>query len=865
MEGNRLEVTDTDNNLMCIEAYAEGIVKINYLHEGEVEDTSWSVILEPDAGIDATLEDQPQFLTYTTGSTQLVIPKNDLLLQCYYNGNRLVDERMVSIVDGDKEIRLGSDADERLYGAGERAVEGNLKGRNLAIYNQTRYGYGFGEENMNICIPYLLSSKAYGIFFDNHHVAQLDLSNNDEYSYHPVSGQIRYWLLTSGEISGIVSHMAHLTGHQPLPPRWALGYIQSRFGYQDRQEAEDVVSGMLGAGFPLDALVIDLYWQGPVSEMGNLNWDWTAFPVPTDMINDFKQEGVNTVVIFDPYFTEECDNFVPLDALGYFCTNSSGETYRLQEFWAGTAGLIDLFNDKAWDWMWNKYDQRLQEGIGGLWSDLGEPEVHPSDLFHVNGTADEVHNIYSLKWASNLYNSVRTEYPDKRLFNLIRSGYAGMQRFSTFPWSADVQKTFEGMRAQIPIMLGMGICGIPYMGHDVGGFTGSPNDELYIRWHHMGAFSPVMRSHGVNDPPEPIYQSQMVQDLVRPYARLREQLIPYNYTLAWEATLNGTPLVRPVFYTDNSTLAYEFHDTEYMWGPSFLVAPVYLEGLTSRYVYFPEGIWIDFSEDMTYMGGNAVEVPAPLARLPLFVKAGSFIPMAPELQNLSEYDSKDLTIHHYPDPGILQSSYVMYNDDGEDPLALATGSHETIHFSSDLTAESITIGLESQGDFPGKPTIRDLLLVLHRTGAAGEVLKDGIGLTGYGSLEEMMAAADGYFFDVSKRLLSVKFEWDNSASAITVNGFSINPKYQDLPDISAIENVLVYPNPARDHIKIRLDRKVNDLVIEIRDMRGRLVSGFERQEGNQFTIPVKNIPDGTYLLMLKNNRTMTTRKITIIR
>ena len=231
----------------------------------------------------------------------------------------------------------------------------------------------------------------------------------------------------------------------------------------------------------------------------------------------------------------------------------------------------------------------------------------------VIGSARYVHNVYSQFWAQMLSDKYKQEYPNQRLFNLIRSGYAGMQRYSTFPLSGDIQRSYDGLKTQVQIMLSMGMSGVAYSHSDLGGFTGGPkNPELYTRWLQYGAFCPIMRAHGEGVPAEPIFYDSKYKNIVRDYINLRYKLLPYNYTLSYENTTTGIPIARSInFYEPENTSISNVCD-EYFWGDNFLVAPVFEANATSRNVIFPKGKWINYWTNEIYNGNSTTKVDVPL-------------------------------------------------------------------------------------------------------------------------------------------------------------------------------------------------------------------------------------------------------------
>ncbi|MDX2285496.1 MAG: glycoside hydrolase family 31 protein [Bacteroidia bacterium] len=548
-------------------------------------------------------------------------------------------------------LRLRLQPGERLYGTGSRALPMDRRGRRLYAYNTASYGYTWGEEDLNISIPLVISSAGYGLFIDSYRRGYFDLGHTQPGILEAgMKDTLLAWYVMPGTMQEVVQTYTQLTGRQPLPPAWAMGYIQSRYGYQSQAETEDIVRRTIAAGFPLDAVLLDLYWFGGKGRMGDLAWEPRNWPDPEGMMRTLRDLGVRTIPITETYFVQGTRFFDSLASQGRFATDSKGSPYIIKDFWAGPAGLLDVFQPEAAEWYWPQYRRLVEQGAAGFWCDSGEPENHPLGMMHSRGRTEEIHNLYALYWAKFMYEQFTAEYPTQPFFNLMRSGFAGMQRYATFPWSGDVSRSWEALRAQPPIMLGAGICGIPFMHSDLGGFTGGPKDEeLYTRWIQFGAFTPIMRVHGDASGilPEPIFFSAETQQRVKAAIGLRYRLLPYLWSLVHAHQETGAPLARPLaFHFPEDSIAARLDD-EYLWGPSMLVAPVFERGAASRRVYLPAGDWYDFHTDSLCAGGRWHEVALTQDQIPVFVKAGSWIPMAPAMQHTGEYQPDEVTWHHY--------------------------------------------------------------------------------------------------------------------------------------------------------------------------------------------------------------------------
>lgn len=556
---------------------------------------------------------------------------------------------------------------EAIFGGGSRALPVNRRGQRFPLYNTAVYGYGNQTDQLNVSIPFFLSSSRYGVLIDSPIAGAADcgVTEKNVMKIAQTHGSLSYFLIIDSTFDGIMNHYTQLTGKQPLPPLWSLGYIQSRYGYKSQQEVMNIVNAFDSLNIPLDAIVLDLYWFGDKAKMGSFAWDTRQFPDPLGMMRSLKKKHVHTVLITEPYFTVESQQYSVADNAGLFTKHASGSTYVLHDFWAGKASLLDLTNPKAKSWMSDLYSGHIKSGVSGWWLDLGEPEMHPKDMHHAGGTTFDIHNTYSIHWMDALLQAHQQYAPNERLFNLIRSGGPGMQRFSTFPWSGDVQRSPSGLQAQIPIMLGMSMSGVGYMHSDLGGFTGgAKNERLYTRWMQFGAFTPIMRAHGEGVPPEPIYYSDSVRNIVKYFIQLRMQFLPYNYTLAYHNAIKGTPLAKPIFW--NGPISSEFIsvDDEYLWGNDLVIAPIMHPDSLSRKVILPPGTWFDFWSNYRIPGYSNFSMPSSLTVMPIFVRGGSIIPLTFPMEHTATYNGDSLLLLCFRDSSINSIERDLYMDDG---------------------------------------------------------------------------------------------------------------------------------------------------------------------------------------------------------
>lgn len=638
---------------------------------------------------------------------------------------------------------------EKIYGGGERALPLNRRGYKFNLYNNPWYGYSNGADNLNFSVPFFTSSNGYAVFFDNASKGYADIgktnSNNFEVGF--VSGELNMFVIFGKNYKEILASYFKLTGTQPLPPKWAMGNLMSRFGYTSEQQLTQIASKMKEEKIPYNAVIFDLFWFGDSIKgtLGNLDWiNKTKWPDPKKMLVGFKKNNIQPILIAEPFILKGTKNYN--NAKKYFAVDEAGKPFNLTDFYFGQGGLLDIFRKDAGNWIWNNhYKKQIANGVNAWWTDLGEPEKHPNSIRHnlkdegVDRlmTADEVHNIYGHYWNKMLFENYAKEFPDQRLFHLNRSGFAGSQRYSIFPWSGDVSRSWSGLQAQLPVMLGMSMSGIPYIHADAGGFAGGEGDaELYTRWLQFAAFTPIFRPHGTalyevekaafSFPSEPALMEEPYKSYARQTVNLRYSLLPFNYNLTYRQTKNAEPLVAPLYYHYPTDTTVANVEDEFMWGENILVAPVLQKGMMQRKIILPAGNWYQFNGDNIVYKDSVVEALS-IQSIPVFVKSGSFIPSLQSLSSKGFNQSlqfNKLKIDYYFDNKL--STYTLYDDDGNNKNAIAKGEYELISFAAIPTAEKLTITVKSNnGNYPGKTVVRKLLMVINGREKFGKLYVNG--------------------------------------------------------------------------------------------------------------------------------------------
>ena len=715
-----------DGRTVTVTAINDNILRVTNTALGEQPLPSRGVVLTEGSATAPDIVSVGKFVTTlstATGVTASVDDRTGSLTITAGPGRTITDSGERILTDGKAEIALFSTSTGSMYGAGERGHKLNLRGDTLVMFNRQNYGYTGSDpriSQMNITMPLFLSSDGFAILFDDYARAEMILDNPVKYiteNPRPVS---YYFINGAKTLADVTEQLSALTGRQDLAPFWSLGYITSKYGYHDQAETLGVVDTLKRAGYPLDGIVLDLYWYGKEQDMGRLAWDSEQWPDAEGMLRQLKKKGVNLVAISQPYILRNgrgVDNYNELKEKNLMLKDTLGNDQEVK-IWVGEGGMFDVSNPDTRAWLRERYRQLTEGGITGWWGDLGEPEVHPLSGLHANGlTAPLYHNQYGNDWSEIIYDLFREEYPDTRLMTMMRGGTTGLQRYSVYPWSTDVSRSWGGLEPQVRIMLNSGLSGLGYMGHDVGGFAVDPENpylpELYVRWLQLGLFSPVLRTHAQQFA-EP-YKYPQFASIIEPIIKDRYRWLPYNYTLAYENASKGYPLVRPLNFTDPDHTFDSISD-EFLWGRDVLVAPVMTEGATSRQVTFPAGKWLDMAAPCTvYEGYSTIDYPAPLSVLPTFVRAGAFIPMADyKMENTGDYNPARLTVNYYPVAG-ESSQFTMFDDDRSSTNTIASGEHRLITFKGCDGGHKITV--TSEGSYTGAPATISLTFVIHR--AAG--------------------------------------------------------------------------------------------------------------------------------------------------
>ncbi len=714
-EKNILTIETSDSKII-IEPYHAKIFKINYIPKGKNYDNlPKEEVRNIDVNQKIKYKETKEEIIYSSKNLQLKIQKNPFQI-AYFIDNQLVSSENKGYFDTNnfESLNFNLSNDESLYGTGSRALPFDRRGFRLELYNKASYAYEDNAPLMNFNIPVVISSKNYGLYFDNPQKSFLDLgkTNANQLSFEAIGGRMSYYFITGKNVEEVTQNYVWLTGYQPMPPLWAFGNFISRYGYRSETETRQVVNDMYAQDFPADAVILDHYWygEGEVKKnvaMGDLDWYRTKFPNGEKMVKDFEEKGIKTILITQPFVLTNSKNYQEVSNKKLLATDNNNNPFVIKDiFWFGETGLLDIFKMETRDWFWQQYKRHTQAGIGGWWGDLGEPEVHPSDIKHVNGKADEVHSLYGHYWAKMIYEGYKKDFPTQRLFMLMRAGYAGSQRFGLIPWSGDVHRAWGGLKAQPSLSLNMGLTGLAYMHSDLGGFANTTfSRELYLRWLQYGVFQPIFRPHSQEQvPAEPIFYDNDVKNQVREMMKMRYKLTPYLYTMAWENSTKGTPLMRPLLFEEPNNKALQKEGNQYLWGKDILVAPILNEKQEKINVYFPaKSNWYHlYNSTMIPEKTGLSEIKVEPNHIPVYVRGGSIIPtqiLDSTLRNMRSYLTNGVHLLVYNPLKNQKTDGYLYIDDGKTPNPELTKNYCFLKWTANFKTQNISIVLSKEGQF----------------------------------------------------------------------------------------------------------------------------------------------------------------------
>ncbi len=570
--------------------------------------------------------------------------------------------------------------DEHYYGLGQNQ-EGYLNHRGHTVECWHDYDATGGQ---SVCVPFLVTNKGYGLIWDNPSKTTIRPGFNEQTTWtSQVGDRVSFFVIAGQTTDEIYAGYKLLTGPTPLLPKAAYGYIQCKQRYRSQQELLDVARGYHSRHLPADVFVVDWFYY---TRMGQMDFDPKLWPDPKAMNDELHAMGYQSMISVWPRFVPGSRFYDTILKHGWFEHLADGTpTNGLPYDRAGSD--IDTTNPAAARWYWGEIrDQILSKGFDSIWLDETEPDLPPNGSYLHAGPGTEFFNIYPLTHTAALYDGFRRDLPAKRALSLSRDAYLGIQRNGVIVWSSDIAPTWDTLRRQVPTGLDFTASGIANWSNDTGGWQYLPAEhhpahrplldpsdardnvggyddypELYTRWFEYAAFLPIFRSHGSRKENEVWSYGKQAEPILEKYLKLRYDLLPYFYSVEYQTAQTGAPILRALFMDfPNDPRVTDLGD-EYMLGPAFLVAPVLEQGATSRRVYLPAGTdWYFYWTNQRVHGGQTITVSAPIDTLPLFVRAGSIIPMGSTIMSTAQ-PQKITKIRVYPG---ASGDFTLFDDDG---------------------------------------------------------------------------------------------------------------------------------------------------------------------------------------------------------
>jgi len=597
---------------------------------------------------------------------------------------------------------------EHIYGFGERTGNMNKRGQAFPVWNMD---FPSHHDDMVISmytsIPFFTgiqveTGRAYGILIDHTTKVDMDMGKTEQQvASMTIEGDslIVYFFAGPTPVE-VLRQYTELTGHMPLPARWTLGYHQCRWGYISEQQVEQVANRLRVGKHPCDAIWLDIDYMDGYKDF---TFDPDRFPHPAQMASRLHEQGFHLITILDPgaKVDDEYDVYQQGMEHDYFCSYADGKPFT-GSVWPGTCVFPDFSRSEVRVWWGSLYKRLLDQGVDGIWNDMDEPALtvwpvptvtkSPSeskddnpflwrdtmdpDVFHRAGGDHPTgpdgpatshrffHNAFGMQMARATYEGLLKLRPNSRPFVLTRSGTAGMQRYAAL-WTGDNTSKWEHIRLAIRMCLNIGMSGVAFVGADLGGFHNPCDGELLVRFTQLGALMPFCRNHNATGNPgqEPWAFGEPYESACRKAIETRYTLLPHIYTLFQQASSDGTPVMRPLFFHyPQDQQAYDIQ-TEFLIGDSLLSAPISEPGATSRSVYLPGDVWFNYWDGTVYTGQMTYNIAAPLDCWPLFVQSNSIIPTGPVMQYVDQHTTDPLTFTCYMTTN-GQAVYTLYEDDG---------------------------------------------------------------------------------------------------------------------------------------------------------------------------------------------------------
>ncbi|MGO4550329.1 TIM-barrel domain-containing protein [Lysobacter sp. 2RAF19] len=601
---------------------------------------------------------------------------------------------------GPHRLLLSLQPGDHVYGLGDKAGPMDRRGRVFTLWNTDAYAWDAARDPLYKSIPFVLiehAGHAFGVFVDNTQRMTVDVGKTepDVLSFSVAEGAIDWYLIDGPTPREVLQRYTALTGRTPLPPKWALGFQQSRYTYLPEARVREVAKTLRDKRIPADAIWLDIGFQDANKPF---TVDRKAFPDFEGMLGDLRKDGFHTVLITDLHIAKQA-HYAPYEsgkAIDAF-VKRDGEDF-VGKVWPGDSVFPDFTRAQVRDWWGSLYTDFVRMGAAGFWNDMNEPSVFdgpggtlPDDVVHrlddgTTRTHAQLHNAYGMLNARATYEGLLKLQPDQRPFVLTRAAYAGTQRYAA-TWTGDNTADWQHLAQGVPNILSLGLSGMALAGDDVGGFIGSPPADLLTRWYQLGAWQPVFRNHAATDTRdhEAWVDGPEQEALRRAAIEQRYRLLPYLYTAAEENARTGAPITRPVWFEYPGAAG---SDRDFLFGRDLLIAPVVTERLDPHVVQLPAGAWYGLRDGKRYTGMVTFD-PAP-RDVPVLVHAGAIVPMQPVVQHTAQKPEGPLEVHvWWPEAG-TPCDGTLYDDDGAS-LAYRRGTYLRIEMHCHVEGEALIV------------------------------------------------------------------------------------------------------------------------------------------------------------------------------
>ncbi len=696
----------------------EDIFRIK-LFRGETPDLLTTVAVLPQRALDTlklTVVETEDQVKIGTSSIELMVDKATMLFSVTNaEGRPLVHQTGVRWSPmGEMTAIFNSTEGTHFYGLGEKTSFLDKKGEKYTNWNTDVYAPHVPEiEALYQSIPFLIPMKegrSYGLFLDNPGKSVFDMrTENDAYSIGCMTGSYDIYFINGPEMKEVVARYTLLTGRIQLPPKWAIGYHQSRYSYMNQQEVLELGRTFRAKNIPCDVIYLDIHYMDGYRVF---SFDPINFPDPEAMIKELKDLGIRIVPIVDPGVKQDPRYSIYKEGVkeDHFVKRMEGDIY-LGEVWPGMSGFPDFTEDRTAEWWGDKHKFYTDLGIEGIWNDMNEPALFNEsktmdlDVIHGNngmpGTHEELHNLYGMLMSKATCEGLAKQLNGLRPFVLTRAGYAGIQRYAAV-WTGDNRSFWEHMALAMPMVMNMGLSGLPFAGPDIGGFAHDASDQLLVRWMQMGVFFPYCRSHSSIGTvrQEPWSFGEKAEGIIRDYIGLRYRWMPYMYNLFEDATRTGLPILRPLILEYPHDPNVTNLSDQFLLGEDVMVAPVYRPDTDHRAVYLPEGSWMDYWSGEVIEGGRFILAHAPLEVLPIYVKSGAVIAEGPLKKFADEKVRGALQFSFYgagSEAG-MKSNITLYEDDGTS-YAYTKGNCSELSVEALGQGDAVMLTWKYEGEF----------------------------------------------------------------------------------------------------------------------------------------------------------------------